>query len=163
MKERDEIFIPYNRRGGQQDGSRTDMRMVVFFSVVLIALGLAGWLYLRQASEVTHLASAVRQQEVRKEELRRELVILHAEVAMLGSLKRVLQEGVEMQYDLPEAGDPDRSLTISCPGCQSPEAGALWSGDGASGVAQEEPQGLWQEFKDWLAGWLRPWSSARPQ
>ncbi len=162
MRERNELFIPYSRRDSQRGGPRADMRIVAFFAVVLIALGLAGWLYLRQASEVTHLASAVRQQELKKEALRRELVILNAEVAMLGSLKRVLQEGVEMGYVLPDAANPAQSLTVSCPGCQALDASALGPGGAPTGILEEQPKGPWQELKDWLAGWLRPWSVAAP-
>lgn len=161
MRDRDELFIPYSRRR-EPGGVWTDMRLVAFFGVAMLLLGLAGWLYLRQASEVTHLANAVREQELRKEELHRELVILNAEVAMLGSLKRVLQEGVEMGYVLPDAADPSQSLTVPCPGCRTPDTGVYGAQSAMATAAQQEPQGLWQDFRAWLASWLRPWSTEAP-
>jgi hypothetical protein len=158
MRQRNELFIPYGRLGPDNGGSRVDMRVVLFFGVVLVLLGLAGWLYLRQSSEVAQLASEVREQQLRKEDLHRELVTLNAEVAMLGSLQRVRHYGIEKGYRLANAGDATRQLSITCPGCRTLDAGYIQSGSAVAQAAVDEPAGAWQGLTDGLRGWLRPWS-----
>lgn len=161
MRQRNELFIPYGRLGPDNGGARVDMRVVLFFGVVLILLGLAGWLYLRQSSEVAQLASQVREQQLRKEELHRELVTLNAEVAMLGSLKRVLYHGIERGYQLSDASDASRQLSITCPGCRPLDAAYIQSGSIVSQPMAEEPGGVWQGLRDGLGEWLRPWAHDR--
>lgn len=147
MTRRNELFIPYSRRDGQS-GVRVDIRTAVFFGIVLVVLGLASWLYLRQASEAAHLASTVREQLLRREALHRELVILHGEVATLGSLKRVLSQGAEMGYRLYDVREGNQ-LIIECPGCQRAQAESPWQLEVADSPVQER-QGLWQMLVDWL-------------
>ncbi len=161
MRQRNELFIPYGRLGPDNGGARVDMRVVLFFALMLIVLGLAGWLYLRQSSEVALLASQVREQQIRKEELHRELVTLNAEVAMLGSLKRVLQHGIEEGYQLADASDASRHLSITCPGCRPLDAAYIQSGSVVGPTVADEPDGAWQGFRDGLRGWLRPWTNDR--
>lgn len=155
MNQRNELFIPYSRRDGQS-GVRVDLRMAAFFGIVLVLLGLASWLYLRQASEAARLASAVREQLLRREALHRELIILHAEVATLGSLKRVLREGTEMGYRLYDVGEATNQLVIECPGCRQAGADATWQLPGAADTAVQERNGPWQMLVEWLSGRLGP-------
>ncbi len=162
MKDRDTLYIPYSRRDRRFGGIWSDLRLVAFLCVAILLLGLAGWLYLRQASEVTHLANAVQEQELHKEKLHRELVILRAEVAMQGSLKRVLQEGIEMGYVLPDASNPTQSLTVPCPGCDTPALGAYRLPEPPALPAEEPTQGLWQSLTNWLGGWLQLGSADAP-
>lgn len=156
MHDRDRLFVPYGRRPGEGGGARVDLRMVAFFAVVLLLLALAGWLYLRQASEVAELASEIRLLELDKEDRHRELVTLKGQVAMLGSLKRVLNEGIEMGYSLPDVSSGQGQLVIECStSCVAPDMAAesvamLNSRDPGAG----EP-GLWSKVLGRLGDWIK--------
>lgn len=91
---------------------RIDVRSVAFFGVLLALIGLGGWLYLQQASEVASLAHEIRVLERDKERLHREITALQGEVAMLGSLERVLEAGAQLGYVMPEAFDQERRLRV---------------------------------------------------
>jgi hypothetical protein len=88
--------------------ARGDIRVYMFFGIMLVLIGLAGWLYLRQASEVAAYAHEIRQLERDQERLHREITALRAEVALAGSLKRALVVGAQAGYTLPDAGDTVR-------------------------------------------------------
>lgn len=156
MHDRDRLFIPYGRRPGEGGSARVDLRMVAFFAVVLLLLALAGWLYLRQASEVAELASEIRQLEMDKEARHRELVTLHGQVAMLGSLKRVLNEGIEMGYRLPDVSSGTGQLVIECStNCVAPDpagnsAAVADSGDVGAGASD-----LWNGLLGRLGDWIK--------
>ncbi|NLT73822.1 MAG: hypothetical protein GXX94_06450 [Chloroflexi bacterium] len=153
MHDRERLFIPYGR-GPRNGGARVDLRMVAFFGTVLILLALAGWLYLRQASEVAALASEIRQLELEKEDRHRALVTLRGEVAMLGSLKRVLAEGTELGYALPDEDAGEGSFVVECTAdCALPRP---WVGD--ENAAMERAQAgslLWGDVVERLGNVLR--------
>jgi len=110
---RDKLLIFYWKPGPQGGPVlRVDVRMVVYFVLLLLVLGLAGWLYLTRITEVAEYAYEVRELERRREELRREITILRAEMARLGSLERILQEGRMRGYRLPSAADPSSQIVI---------------------------------------------------
>ena len=142
MHDRDRLFMLYGRKPGDA-GARVDLRMMAFFGVVLLLLALAGWLYLRQASEVAQLASEIRELELEKEARHREMVILRGEVAMLGSLKRVLIEGSEMGYRLPAASSDDGLLLVPCAADCAPPPMVVSEAAGGSGSDQDDIGGLW--------------------
>ncbi|MGI6367864.1 MAG: hypothetical protein ACOX2L_05805 [Anaerolineae bacterium] len=149
MHDRQSLFMLYGRRTG--DGSaRVDLRMVSFFGVVLTLLALAGWLYLRQASEVAQLASEIRQLELEVEARHREMVVLHGQVAMLGSLNRVLAEGGELGYQLPSITAETGQLLVDCAGDCQPPAVAI------APQTPEEPEGsIWAELGERIRLGLR--------
>jgi hypothetical protein len=91
---------------------RVDPRTWAYFGVMLVLIWLAGWLFLHQASEVAAYAHEIRALMQRKERLHRELVVLRAEVAMLGSLSRLQETGAEWGYRLPSAADQQRILRL---------------------------------------------------
>ena len=161
MKDRDTLFILYRRKSGTPGGARVDLRMVAFFGILLMILGLAGWLYLRQASDVTDLAHEIRQLELEKEALHRELVLLQAEVAMLGSLNRILYEGIAMGYVLPDASDPSAHLLVECREECDLSHSAVATG-GWTGVSARAPQTLWQRLVAVVNRWVPDWVSGMP-
>ncbi len=142
MHDRDRLFMLYGRKLGDA-GARVDLRMVAFFGVVLLLLALAGWLYLRQASEVAQLASEIRELELEKEARHREIVILRGEVATLGSLKRVLVEGSEMGYRLPAASSDEGLLIVPCATDCTPPSILASEVEGTGSDTQQDTGGLW--------------------
>ncbi|MBN1402054.1 MAG: hypothetical protein JXA74_14530 [Anaerolineae bacterium] len=89
-----------------------DPRTLAYFGVMLVLIWLAGWLFLHQASEVASYAHEINALMQRKERLHRELVVLRAEVALLGSLSRLQETGTEWGYQLPSASDQQRILRL---------------------------------------------------
>lgn len=87
---------------------------LAYFSLMLLLIGLAGGLYLHQASEVAAYAREIRRLQMRKEVLHRELVVLQGEVAIQGSLERVYQAGKDLGYRFPEATDVEERIYIEC-------------------------------------------------
>jgi hypothetical protein len=155
VHDRDRLFIPYGRRPGE-GGARVDLRIIAFFGVVLLLLALAGWLYLRQASEVAELASEIRELELEKEARQRELVTLRGEVAMLGSLKRVLVEGIDMGYQLPDAASSDELLVIACSAnCTAPEIAPANAAVANAADADARDAGLWNGIVERFSKWIR--------
>jgi hypothetical protein len=105
-------FLSWPRPNLQLGRARGDLRVYLFFGIMLILIGLAGWLYLRQASEVASYAHEIRQLEREQERLHREITALRAEVALAGSLDRALALGAQAGYSLPDAGDTVRRMRV---------------------------------------------------
>lgn len=156
-------FLPllYGRRlSGRSVLTKIDLRSLAFFSVMLVLTGLAGWLYLRQTSEVAAYAHEIRELEAQKERLHRQIVSLRAEVALLGSLQRVQAEGARLGYRLPEASDTAHRLRLVYQPSQPTPASASASGEGEPSAAsgprgprwsvREVFQRLWTQFQEWL-------------
>jgi hypothetical protein len=101
------------KSGGQPVSTRVDRRTLAFFAIMLTLIGLAGWLYLRQSSEVAAYAHDIRMLEQNKERLHREITALRAEVAMLGALKRVDDVGSQLGYHLPAAANATQHMRIA--------------------------------------------------
>jgi len=154
VHDRDRLFMLYGRKPGDA-GARVDLRMMAFFGVVLLLLALAGWLYLRQASEVAQLASEIRELELEKEARHREMVILRGEVAMLGSLKRVLIEGSEMGYRLPAASSGEAVMIVPCTAECAPPPMVASEAEGAASAIQEDIGGLWTGVAERLRRGIR--------
>jgi hypothetical protein len=107
------LFFYRGRLRSRQAVVRLDARTVAYFAAMLVLIGLAGWLYLHQASQVAVYAHEIRQLEQRREERHRELVALRGQVAMLGSLERTLAIGRQAGYRLPKITEGDRQLHLA--------------------------------------------------
>ena len=140
---------------------RVDMRGLTFFAVLLALIGLGGWLYLQQASEVASLAHEIRVLEREKERTHREIIALRGEVALLGSLERVLEAGTRLGYAVPDAFDRQRRLRVVYEPLPTPVAvgGTLAQGAGDVTVPEVEPRddrahGLVQRLVDQMRAWI---------
>ncbi|MFO7916733.1 MAG: hypothetical protein R6V13_01470 [Anaerolineae bacterium] len=111
---RKDLLVFYERTRRRISIDRVKPRTLAYFSMMLLLIGLAGGLYLHQASEVATYAKEIRRLQSHKERLRRELVALQGEVALLGSLERMHQVGEDLGYRLPEAADVKERLYIEC-------------------------------------------------
>jgi hypothetical protein len=139
---------------------RVDVRSLTFFAVLLALIGLGGWLYLQQASEVAALAHEIRVLERDKERLHLEITALRGEVAMLGSLGRVLEAGTQLGYTMPDTFDRQRRLRVvyeplPAP-TEEPAAPVVTDGEPASGQAfpEDRAPGLVQRLVDQLRAWI---------
>ncbi|MEA3408325.1 MAG: hypothetical protein U9R48_09650 [Chloroflexota bacterium] len=111
---RKELLVFYERTRRRISMDKVKPRTLAYFSVMLLLIGLAGGLYLHQASEVAAYAKEIRRLQTRKDRLHRELVVLEGEAAVLGSLERVMRSGKDLGYHFPEAADVEKRLTIEC-------------------------------------------------
>jgi hypothetical protein len=110
---RDQLLIFYKGRSGDRPPLiRTDPRTLAYFGVMLLLIGLAGWLYLHQASRVAAYAHEIRQLQQEKDRLHRQMIALRADVALKGSLRRITQEGDAMGYHLPDASASAQHLRV---------------------------------------------------
>ena len=139
---------------------RVDVRTLTFFAVLLALVGLGGWLYLQQASEVAALAHEIRVLEREKERLHLEITALRGEVAMLGSLGRVLEGGKQLGYTLPDTFDRERRLRVvyeplPAP-TEEPAAPVATGGEPASRQAfpEDRAPGLVQRLVAQLRAWI---------
>lgn len=96
-------------------GLYVEVRPILFGLVASILLALAGWLYLEQAARVIEQAHEILVLEQKKEDLTHEIVILRADIARLGALHRLLEEGERVQYRLPSAGERAQRLYLEVP------------------------------------------------
>jgi len=152
------------RLDGRSVLTKVDLRSLAFFSVMLILIGLAGWLYLRQASEVAAYAHEIRELERDKERLLREITSLRADVAMLGSLQRVYAEGVRLGYHLPEASDMARRLILAYqPPQPAPATSPAQDESGLpAGSGRNEPQRSARNIIQRLLAQLKAWIESPP-
>ena len=153
-RSRDALLLVYKRRrGARLPLVRASPYRVLYFASMLILIGLAGWLYLHQASQVAVHAREIRRQEWEKEWLHRDMVALQAEIAMLGSLERLQAIATEHGYTLPEATDAQRRLRllyVARP-TVAPTEEPLGSVAEISLVASQSLYERWAEqIEDWL-------------
>jgi hypothetical protein len=155
-RQRDIPFFHKSHAVARGGGTRVDVRRWSYVGLVLALVGLAGWLYLEQASQVASFGHDIRQLERRKERLRREVTALHAEVAIAGSLSGLHAVGQDLEYALPSASDTSRyrlvpfrapddgNLAPTGPGVDA-RAGASSRDGGTAGLA---------DLVDTVAHWL---------
>lgn len=162
--QRDEpVFYHISEGVGRPGGTRVDLRRWGYAALALAFLGLAGWLYLEQATVAASYGASVRQLQDEKERLRREITSLRAEVAVAGSLERLTALAEQMGYTLPDATDASRRLVVTYeqPAVQAaPEAEPA----GARAGATHEGSALGQRVQEWvsqLGEWLG--APAQPQ
>lgn len=111
---RKDLLVFYERTRRRISVDKVKPHTLAYFSVMLLLIGLAGGLYLHQASAVAAYAKEIRHLQTHKEALHRELVVLQGEVAMLGSLERVYQAGEDLGYRFPEPEEMGERLYIEC-------------------------------------------------
>ncbi|MCD6518412.1 MAG: hypothetical protein J7M05_00610 [Anaerolineae bacterium] len=150
-RERQKLLFFYRRKPRRPRAPRVDPQTLIYFGVMLLLIGLAGWLYLNRASEVAAYAARIRALEEEKERLRQELVVLRARVAVEESLERTQKLGEELGYRLPRASEKQRYLWVVCPAGRTEVVE----------VAKEEPreqqpignvfQRWGEQFREWLA------------
>lgn len=161
-RRRETLPLAYERAPESGPGvTRADIRNVAFVAIMLALIGLAGWLYLYQTSEVASCARQIKDLEQVRERLHREIIVLRAEVARLGSLRRVLELGERLGYGLPEASDSSRHLSVVVrPPLQvsSPMGSVLPENGGAAGApgggSGTEEVGLLRELAAALERWI---------
>jgi LPXTG-motif cell wall-anchored protein len=118
-----------------------DLAQYLIVAVILLLLALAGWLYLSTTVRVDTLAVEIHQLELQKEERRREIVRMNAELATKESLERVRQEAQRMGYT-PRRADQRFPVPVSAGDESMLESGA--PGGGAPG--------LWQRLSSFFSG-----------
>jgi len=151
---RDTTPLIYEGRIESRPGlTRLDLRNVAFVLLMLVLIGLAGWLYLYQTSEVASYSREIRDLEQQRERLHREIIVLRAEVASLGSLERVLEVGERLGYALPDASNPTRRLYVAYEPA-SPPGGSV-KDEGTSSQEGQAEGG--EEGPSWLSRQGRPW------
>jgi hypothetical protein len=153
ISDRRDTPISTGRRQGTERPPliRVDPRTWAYFGVMLVLIWLAGWLFLHQASEVASYAHEIRALMQSKERLHRELVVLRAEVAMLGSLSRLQETGAEWGYRLPSAADSQRILRLEAYPVASVQP-AQAGGASAAEMPKPEPsltvaENLWETWR----------------
>ena len=139
--------------------TRVRARKLAFLIALLVIIALAIWLYLRMASEVAHYAHEIRELEREKERLHRQITVLRAEVALLGSVERIYRAGQEMGYILPEASDatrrtrieyqPQQTLSERADVSQATSSGSKAKTGSAAGIA-----GLWERLVAQFEAWI---------
>ncbi len=144
------LFFYQGRLRRRHGGMVLDARTLAYFGAMLVLIGLAGWLYLHQASEVAAYAREIRGLEERKEELHRELVALRGQVAVLGSLERIRAIGEQSGYDLPPATAQDRQLHLAV---QEPAASPTGLTPAVTN-ATDKQLGFLEGLVDGLLTWL---------
>ena len=153
-------FVYQSRPSRRPSLGRVDPRRLAFFAIALGLMGLAGWLYLQQASVAASFAHDIGELEREKERLHREVVALRAEVALMGSLERILEEADELGYSLPDASDKSRHLHVVIEPLPQPTSGpAVGEAGGDSRGRQPEDLelrqgGFLQRLADGLRGWI---------
>ncbi|NLX37000.1 MAG: LPXTG cell wall anchor domain-containing protein [Chloroflexi bacterium] len=112
-----------------------------FYTVILLLLTLAGWLYLSTTVRVDALAVEIYRLELGKEELRREIVQRGAKLAELESLQRVRREAERLGF---RPRTRDQQLLVPRRAVPAPSQ----AGPGPA----PEPMGLWQRLSRFLRG-----------
>jgi len=134
------------------------VRSVVFFVVLLIVVGLAGWLYLHQASEVAAGLQRIRRLQNANDTLQQEILSLRSQVALLGSLKHVQELGVRRGYVSPESSGPSGYLLLPYSAGDVGGAPAASTGpetqDAPLPSAVRDPRGLGQRLMEQLRTWM---------
>jgi len=150
-------FLFYPRRpGGRSISVRVDVHMLLFFGGMIVLIGLAGWLYLHQASQVATYSHEIRQLEREKEKLHREMIALRAEVAQAGSLKRVQEMGAQLGYRLPDAQDTGARLRLEYVIPPQPTPTLSLPLGAAPPDALAEPEGFLERLGRQLDEWAQP-------
>jgi hypothetical protein len=128
---------------------------MAYFTVILVLVGLAGWLYLYQASQVALYAHEIRQIQQDKEWLRREIIALRAQVAQYGALEHVMDVAQAKGYSLPSATDRTKLIILDVPVIE-PTAAPVPGGSQAGPQTRSAPRSFWGELLDQFRAWMSP-------
>lgn len=156
---REEIPVLYRQQGSQRVGpGRVDLRSVGFFGGMLVLIALAGALYLQEASQVASYAHEIRMLQSEQEQLHLEITALRADIAMQGSLARILSKGQELGYQLVASSDSTHRLWLQYQGLPTPQSTAVASEPSeeleSEGASPEDSPGLWQRLMNEVNAWL---------
>ena len=165
-KERKDLLFFYERTRRRISMDRVKPRTLAYFSVMLLLIGLAGGLYLHQASEVAGYAKEIRRLQMRKERVHRELVVLEGEAALLGSLNRVMEVGKDLGYRLPEAAAVEEHIYVECtPTPARQVAVPALEGDlgNSDEVASHINNTIWKDLVSQFYLWFRSPAGQRPR
>ncbi|NLG48624.1 MAG: hypothetical protein GX552_00770 [Chloroflexi bacterium] len=113
-----------NRAQKRVRQTRVNLRSVGFFAAAVLLIGLVGWLYLLQASEVAGYAHEIRELQRQKEQVHRQIVVLEGQVAEAGSLGMVMQASGELGCSIPDALDAGRRLRLGYAPLAEPTPGS---------------------------------------
>lgn len=158
-------FFFYQRRAQKRTGaSRVNLRSIGFFAAAVLLIGLVGWLYLIQASEVAGYAHEIRELQRRKEQLHREIVVLEGQVAEAGSLDRVMQACGELGYSLPDALDARRRLRVgyTLPDVPTSSVSAEEAEEMADEALQAQAEGRFSFTWEYLVTQVKVWLASPP-
>lgn len=140
MRAKQRPFYTGPRRTGEHP-ERYELGQYALFTVLLLLLALAGWLYMETTTaadaasiEILHLVHT-------REALRRDIVVLRAKLAQAESLQRINREADERGYLVVDAADETRHLPIIVDGL-APNRG---------GEPDQAPSGWWRWLQEQLS------------
>ena len=136
-------------------GTRATPSALVYLFTLLAIIGLAGWLYLQQASQAATYAREISDLSLEKEQLHRDIVALRAQVAELGSWDRILRVGEEYGYALVSSSDAGRYWTLTLGDTVGESAGEPGAPGGRGVDEVLSTDGPIAELVSRLAEWLR--------
>ena len=156
-------FLPflYGRQPGiRPSGSNASPTGLFYLATMITLIGLAGWLYLHQASQSATYAREIRDLAQVKERLHRDIVALRAEVAELGAYKRILDVGDARGYAIPSVTDPSGYVVVQymppSTVAESPVAGVRADSRPPASRGTALGQDLARRLVDELESWLSP-------
>jgi len=151
-QDQEPLLLRGRSRGHRTSGLAVEVRPVILGLVAMLLVTLAGWLYLEQATQVTGVAHEILALDQQSQQLRREIVVLRAEIARLGALHRLQEEGERLGYILPDADDATRRLVIQVPASFSGAPQATLPQGVAPSSAKPSPPTLWMRLQAWWRG-----------
>lgn len=137
-------------------GTLADGRTLIYFGSMIVLIGLAGWLYLYQVTSAASLSYDLRQLEQRKERLHREIVAIHAQVALKGALAPALDSEAAKEYRFPKASEASRRIVYDVAPLEPLAPADAGADGGAEPVATSSAgvEGLWQRLVGQVNEWM---------
>jgi cell division protein FtsB len=159
VQRRDRSPLVYIQRFNAKAGlPRLEVRSIVFFIGLLFVVGLAGWLYLHQASEVAAYMQQIRRLQGENEALQQEILALRSDVAVLGSLSHVQELGVSKGYLAPPSSGTSGYLLLPYRLSDVADVPALEASSGTQGPLSPDggvdAKGLGRRLVDQLKVWM---------
>lgn len=152
VQDQEPLLLRGRSRGRRMSGLAVEVRPVILSLVAMLLVTLAGWLYLEQATQVTEVAHEILALDQQSQQLRQEIVVLRAEIARLGALHRLQEEGERLGYTLPDADDASRRLVIQAPVPSTAASGATPPQGVALSSVKPSPSTLWMRVQTWWRG-----------
>ena len=152
VQDQEPLLLRGRSRGRRVSGLAVEVRPVILGLVAMVLVTLAGWLYVEQATQVTEVAHEILTLDQESQQLRQEIMILRAEIARLGALHRLREEGERLGYTLPDADDAARRLVVKAPVSSSAAFRAALPRGVAPSSAKPSPPTLWMRVQAWWRG-----------
>lgn len=149
VQDQEPLLLRGRGRGSRVNGLAVEVRPVILTVVAMVLVTLAGWLYLEQATQVTAVAHDILTLDEESRQLRQEIVVLRADIARLGALHRLREEGERLGYTLPDADDASRRLVIHAPVTVSDGSPATAPQGVAPSRVKPSPPTLWMRVQAW--------------